>query len=656
MSNGITSAHLAQLPVDIDTSMDDFDILFQGGDQLDSGTDSIVNFVPEFPIQGPLEFGNRGPQAQAAFEPDYFSNLVSNGIFPTVSTSRSASYDPRQASPHPYETSLLSQPGQWPWCRLQPPIPQQATAVSPFTGIQLSVDDGVEQLIQHYQSHVSQLMMPTSAPKQNPWLCVYLPIALQKPSSTAKQCLLLAILAVAAFNKAELSRSKRQVYTRQAVDFKERAASMLKTYVKVGERTQSFPHNETDRKALLAATLTMTTIEVSLADPYLRPLINLCKVFSGDNRGQCYENLLLGKQIIPLTGGLSWWVGEPTRLMLLQIFRCLEIIAHTSGWRPNSQQSSDTKANSDSYDGMSSSIVDPGIGARASSSPELDAVSLDAASSSVYTLDISFGIAMKTLRCLNKIVELSNLRDNNTVSVHGVSVWPESTHEALRDLETEIFDTLTDPDALSGDHTASVSTAPEGISNYVSEEIKYHHLWAFHYSTAIFFRRVICKGTATISPAIPSTSTPSSPSSQPASIDNEDRHQHHHHNRPSGQDLVSRALEHLENIDVLSGDLTMANTLWPAFIAAVEAVDTPLRHRALIWFVRAKRHGIGNIIMAKNLVMEVWRRVDRQKTWVSARDGPQPLNEGDNDRKSRQLSHVDWRKIMQEQGVYIMLT
>lgn len=242
-----------------------------------------------------------------------------------------------------------------------------------------------------------------------------------------------------------------------------------------------------------------------------------------------------------------------------------------------------------------------------------------------YTLDVSFGISMKTLRCLNKIAELSTVKAE--LSELGTQ-WSTSNITELTQLKAELFDVFDHPNAFNGQPDFDAARQ-EGISNYVSEEIKENHVWAFHYSTAIFFKRAICDGGSNVSPPLPEAH---------ASVDQATP-------RISGQALVSKTLEHLENVDALSSDIAIANTLWPGFIAAVEAVDMELRHRSLIWFARAKRHGIGNIAKAKALVMEVWRRVDRQ-IWVSP---------GHKAERS-ELSHVDWRAVMKEKGMYIMLT
>ena len=195
----------------------------------------------------------------------------------------------------------------------------------------------------------------------------------------------------------------------------------------------------------------------------------------------------------------------------------------------------------------------------------------------------------------------------------------------VRSLQDDIFVIFTDPKAFD-DLSSLQAYSQAGVSAYVTEEIKTNHVWAFHYSAALFFRRALCADPA--GPMPPEKISTRAPTAESSS-----------HNGLTGQHLVSKAFEHLENIDALSGRMAIANTLWPGFVAAAEAVDTELRHRAIAWFARARRHGIGNIAPAKALVMEVWRRVDLL---------------GGN--AHGQLGRVDWRDVMREKGMYIMLT
>ena len=118
-------------------------------------------------------------------------------------------------------------------------------------------------LLDHYRSHVCQLMMPTSAPAHNPYLRLYLPMALQKPSNLVKEWLLFGILSVAAFNQAQLSPENRSLYRNKASEYKDKAAHLLKACVaKAQEDVSAIVDSATDKQALLAAAITMTTIGV----------------------------------------------------------------------------------------------------------------------------------------------------------------------------------------------------------------------------------------------------------------------------------------------------------------------------------------------------------------------------------------------------------
>lgn len=343
-------------------------------------------------------------------------------------------------------------------------------------------------------------------------------------------------------------------------------------------------------------------------------------MFSGGSEVKGYENLVIGKRIIRLTGGPSWWVKDPDSMTLLQIFRCLQILTFTSGWsHPQDKVTEDEGYTGDRASFCEAARCPNDIAFGPNPMSRLESLPL------MYTLDISYGISMVTLRCLDRIVGLSKAKQN--IQARRGSWPPESIGELVK-LESELFDVLDNPDVLC-ERPVSGSVNPNGTSDYISEEVRNNHIWAFHYSTALFFRRALCDGSADITPAIGPRRN--SPGREPT--------------RPTGQMLVSMALEHLENIDAISSGSANASTLWPGFIAAVEATEMDLRQRALIWFARALRHGIGNTAKAKALVLEVWRRVDRQ-TWAS------PVRE----KLSSELGSVDWREVMREKSMYIVLT
>ena len=454
-------------------------------------------------------------------------------------------------------------------------------------------------------------MMPTAAPARNPWLRLYLPIALQEPKTAAKEALLCAMLGVAAFNKAELSSADHAWYRRQGLEYSEKAMSLLESIMNQSSNTIE---DVLDRQAMLAAALTLTTVEVSVLFwklSLLSLLIIQTQVFSGAKQGKGYKYLLLARDIIQLTGGMSWWLSDTSNVTLFQIFRCLRIISYTSGW--SSPEDILLEDGQDSIAGAPPPQPTEAVG------PEDDSLTNESTGLCEYTLDISFGVSMKTLWCLNKTVSLSKIKSQFSDK----QTWSPRDIDELNHLEDEVFDLMDDPDAFNG-HPSLDMPSQQGIAEVVAKEIMMNHVWSFHYAVAIFFRRSLCDGGAVVRPLI----NRAGPQKR----------------RPSGQYLVSKALEHLENIDALARGITIANTLWPGFIAAVEAMDLELRHRAIIWFARAKRHGIGNIEKSKHLVLETWRRVDRT---CSHDDGKELTSE---------LGHVDWREVMREMNMYIMLT
>lgn len=325
------------------------------------------------------------------------------------------------------------------------------------------------------------------------------------------------------------------------------------------------------------------------------------------------------RRVIRATGGLRWWISDATSTTLLQIYRCLRIVASTSGWA-DSNEARDGQAvleaatdnspqDSELDDSMYETPLSRGDERIVEPRPTMPIGD--------YTLDITFGISVKTLGFLNETIELSRIKGR----MGHDNTWASDAASRLIRLEQGLFDALDDFETLK-DHVNAHLRPHDAIPSYVAEVIKDNHISAFHYSTIVFFRRALCNGSTDFVPRVEG---------------------HEARKRPTGQHLVSKALEHLENIDSLSHNISVADTLWPGFVAAVEAVDTDLRHRALVWLARAKRHGIGNVFQAVSLVMEVWRRVDRQ--WVEKTRGLES-----------ELGSVDWRQVMQEQGTYIMLT
>jgi hypothetical protein len=135
------------------------------------------------------------------------------------------------------------------------------SALGPVEFAQFSPD--IRQLLSHYRTHVCQLMMPTAAPSHNPWLQIYLRIALQEPRTPARQGLLHSILAVSAFNQAGLQRNNRPWFRKQALEHSRQAERIISSFDYEYTSPAQLEEDKINKQALLATALTMTTIEVS---------------------------------------------------------------------------------------------------------------------------------------------------------------------------------------------------------------------------------------------------------------------------------------------------------------------------------------------------------------------------------------------------------
>lgn len=180
-----------------------------------------------------------------------------------------------------------------------------------------------------------------------------------------------------------------------------------------------------------------------------------------------------------------------------------------------------------------------------------------------YALERLFGI---TKPVLEGIVRTNTLSEPDY----------QATQQEVEDLD--LFIRRNDPDVL-------VQDMDEEYDN-----ITRHHTCAFFCASLIYFERRLRK-------------TP------PRKI----------------QRLVQRSLDHLTAIDVLETEqkLDVCGLFWPVFVTACEAeCASNLRGRALQMFEKGKVLGIGNILSAKKVAQEVWRRRDNDSegldiTWQS---------------------------------------
>ncbi|OAL52232.1 hypothetical protein IQ07DRAFT_629947 [Pyrenochaeta sp. DS3sAY3a] len=477
---------------------------------------------------------------------------------------------------------------------------REASATGTESCLPVLCDDEDADLIKHYKNVVSHIMMPTIDPSRNPWLQLYLPMALKDCPRPAHLALRHALMSVSAHHKARTSHTSHSIHKERAEAHRKTATQLLRNAS--ADCTEII--DPLEKCSLLAAALSIITIGV----------------FSGD-QSDAHPDIEMAKLIFEGTGGESFWRSGPNCSILYQLFRCYAIVASTTKVRLDEGVDGDDLVEGITESPTSVAPSEVGNTHRAEEG-RTEGAFQDAEH---YVLDVSFGIGLGSISSLVRIMHVASICSRHK----DYSKWPSDLQEVVRTIETSLYAAETNPAYFSGPTTYTEVRSPRvepsifdsmqpstSVPKAVSDELIENHQWAFHYAVILYLHRVI---------------RPSEDRLRETRI-------------KSAQGCVDQVLERLENIDCLTRgtDVRPANTLWPAFIAACEAVDIPLRHRALIWFARASKCGIGNIAAAKRIVMEVWRRVDRYFD-----NGLTPVGG---------LGPIDWRHVMAEMQTTIMLT
>ena len=486
----------------------------------------------------------------------------------------------------------------------------------------LHQDEEGDELLDHYRDVVCNYMMPTNDPHRNPWLRLYLPLAMSVSGSQSKLALRHALKSVAAYQLAQTSTASRAQHLAQAADQRRQASKLVQSIL----TSVTAAMEPADKYALLATAMTLISTDV----------------FGTDNT-DCSVHLDLAKRIVRVTGGREFWSLTSCSKALIQILRCYELVG-SSVLSPSHEPALDSNGNDDPNT-LDRSVDEALCAADLDSTSDTLRSAQDLSYDDQYILDLSFGLSRETFALLRDTLELGR----RCVKPRDTSTWLDSILDAARSLKQR----LTNADAEMGDFPANrlpdlalpdlegrdtfsdVLRPPIDNNSYlppiVSQEALNNHQKSFHYAVVLYFYRIIY----TLRAECPKRFTwPRKAATELDDLLASDCQLH-----------VGKIFDCLETVDAVTTDAVArpVNTLWPAFIAAAEATKIELRQRALIWLARAARRGLGNIMRSKDVVMETWRRVDRlQEAKNRTMTGPG-------------LGPVDWRSIMEERGAYIML-
>lgn len=190
--------------------------------------------------------------------------------------------------------------------------------------------------------------------------------------------------------------------------------------------------------------------------------------------------------------------------------------------------------------------------------PSIEANSTD---NEHYVLDELFGL---TRPILNHIVRVNALLKDMSAA--------EQSPDLLDDLEGQLRA-----------HTPE-SLDLESLDDPRAQGLARHHAFVFYYASLIHFQRTVKRTSSS-----------------------------------ELQDLVTRAVEHLEEIERLGAETVGCTLVWPPLVVACECQSAGLQARMLAWYQVKRRHGFMNLEISKDVAQEVWRRRGCQATQVDVR-------------------------------------
>jgi hypothetical protein len=172
-----------------------------------------------------------------------------------------------------------------------------------------------------------------------------------------------------------------------------------------------------------------------------------------------------------------------------------------------------------------------------------------------YILDRFFGLTRPILKHIIQVNALSKR----------IGTPSAPTAEELDDLEAQLY--------AHSPETLDLSTAQD--LTLLAHSLTLHHAYVFYYASLIHFHRTL-RRLAPSSPVI--------------------------------QQLVTCAVQKLEDIEALGGDSIGCTLVWPPFVVACECVDEEMQQRVLNWYQCKRRHGFMNLEISKDIAKEVWQR------------------------------------------------
>ncbi|KAH8675351.1 fungal-specific transcription factor domain-containing protein [Xylariales sp. PMI_506] len=447
-------------------------------------------------------------------------------------------------------------------------------------------------LFHHYVTQVAAIMMPYSHPR-NPWKFHY-PAAALHQISLNQGALYSAMLSQAAFNVAHL-RGGSDGSEMTSVGARHYSSAVQNLIQQIGRQ------GEADFAAMITSTLTLMFAEI----------------YAGES--QKWRHHLAGAWALleEHYRRRQSWPQNDLALVSIQSLNIIKIISGT--------------ANHQCYHELSNEKT-------LASSPSSAALAEEMVSSVLITADFGFTIGAPSviLECINRITKFRDTRDSPNLRTAGAAVAAEDGNygadvtdrsdaaELVQDILTKLNEyrqkhigsrhicgrssissssgSSCDDDDENVCEVDGVVPSPAEGTVFSSRCAEYLQSTAFLYATYIYLYRALLHA-------------------PPATV------------RP----YVARTLE----LVLAFSSTSRGNfSIWPAFIAVVEAYRDEDLAAAQRWLGIATSFGLGNRTLIRDVVLEVWRK----RSEMAVRSGIDPG-----------LITVDWREVMHEMGCNVLL-
>ncbi|ODV97642.1 hypothetical protein PACTADRAFT_23729, partial [Pachysolen tannophilus NRRL Y-2460] len=466
-------------------------------------------------------------------------------------------------------------------------IPATALQVNPMT----------RYLLNYYIEEVADMMTVIPLPK-NPWKFIYFPRALMAvgelgsigKTSHAKNCLLNALLAVSAFNlqsKFTRNSDEMKVYLNLGIQLRQQATIFLKHCLLEDVLNQKY-------KDVLVAVLSMVTIDIVWG-----------------TMSDCKLHLDICEKLIAKKMKIKKKLSSKAKI-LHRIFSNLKLIQDSTSLDKIGKDEIFLNDSNYKYFIMDHGLSNDNVGSNSDNKNQqmfsnhntsnnlndsnYNYITSDKLKDNMISSDAIYGLPNSLILLFSEIVHLVRFKryhDDENLKI------PEFFYKLAKELEFKLSNWKLEwklYDTNNETSNTTVSEDPQNLENkkFLSKRHEgiYHHVLSFYHGLIIYFHRMV-----------------------------------NNVNPMYLQEHVEKVLIHLnliqaivENKPANDKNLLIIPLFWQGFIAGSEAMTVFLQNGFKNWGTQISKTGIGSYWVARQIMLEVWRRKnfnEKRNSWCN---------------------------------------